>query len=162
MSDLGELHEIPARRARLDAEELTLIDRARRDGATWTEIAEALGLASRQAAEQRRLRLARAAERESRPHRVQLDSAYGQSVHNLRESTLDLHRRIGADRRWDRRFARAVLVRETLSAATDAPAGALFDLVAAVLEDLAEVPPLPAPLRAAVAGLRERFAALRM
>jgi hypothetical protein len=161
VADLSDLRAIPARRARLDAEELALIDRARRDGATWPEIAAALGLASRQAAEQRRLRLARAAERESRPHRDQLDLGYGQSVPGLRESAVELHRRIGADRRWDGRFARAALVRETLSAAPDAPAGALFDLVAAVLTDLAgpEVPTLPAPLRTAVARLRETMAA---
>ncbi|WP_328467037.1 hypothetical protein OHA21_47875 [Actinoplanes sp. NBC_00393] len=160
MPDLSDLTKIPARRARLDAEELELIDQARRDGATWPEIAAALGLASRQAAEQRRLRLARAAERELRPLRVQLDSGYGQSVPHLREAAVELHRRIGADRRWDRRFARAALVRETLAAAPDAPAGALFDLTAAVLTDLSgpSAPALPATLRAAVLRLTEALA----
>ncbi|MEU4426419.1 hypothetical protein AB0F81_37835 [Actinoplanes sp. NPDC024001] len=163
MADLSDLRAIPARRASLDAEELELIDRARRDGATWPEIAAALGLASRQAAEQRRLRLARAAERESRPHRVQLDVGYGESVRHLRESAVELHRRVGADRRWDGRFARAVLVRETLAAAPDAPAGALFDLAAAALADLSEpeIPVLPAPLRAAVSRMRTALTAAR-
>lgn len=163
MADLSDLRAIPARRARLDAEELALIDRARRDGATWPEIAAALGLASRQAAEQRRHRLSRAAERESRPRRVQLDLGYGPSVLHLRESAVELHRRIGADRRWDSRFPRAVLVRETLSAAPDAPAGALFDLVEAVLADLADpdVPAFPAPLRTAVSRLREKMTSAR-
>jgi hypothetical protein len=51
--DVGDLRAIPAARARLDAAELALIDGARRDGATWADVAEALGLGSRQAAEQR-------------------------------------------------------------------------------------------------------------
>ncbi|MEV6300997.1 hypothetical protein AB0M02_16435 [Actinoplanes sp. NPDC051861] len=153
MADLTELREIPAQRARLDAAELELIDRARRAGATWPEIAEALGLASRQAAEQRRSRLARAV--------PTLDQGYGEAVPYLRESAADLHRRIAADRRWDRRFARAALVRETLRSATEAPAGGLFDLVAAALSDLsgADVPPLPGALHLAVNRLRERWAA---
>ena len=41
---MTELQAIPAARARLDATELALIDRARRDGATWADIASALGL----------------------------------------------------------------------------------------------------------------------
>src|SRR5689334_20854021 len=124
-TDLAELREIRARRAELDAAELSLIDQARRAGITWPAIAEALGLASRQAAEQRRQRLAQAAGRESRSRRAELDRGYGESLPRLRESAVDLHRRIGADRRWDTRFPRAVLVRETLSAAPDAPPGAL-------------------------------------
>ncbi|MDI6097954.1 hypothetical protein QLQ12_04985 [Actinoplanes sp. NEAU-A12] len=159
MPEWEELRAIRVRRARLDAEELELIDRARRGGATWTEIAAALGLASRQAAEQRRARLAQASERASLPHRRELDRGYGPGVPELRKRSIDLHRRIGADRRWDGRFTRAALVRETLAAAGDAPAGALYDLVAAVLGDLAgpEAPSLPAELRTAVERLREAF-----
>ncbi|GAA4599863.1 hypothetical protein BJY16_003234 [Actinoplanes octamycinicus] len=161
MADLSGLRGIPARRARLDAEELALIDQARRDGVTWPAIAEALGLASRQAAEQRRHRLAQAAERESRPSRLQLDSGYGESPTHLRESVTELHRRIGADRRWDARFPRAALVRETLAAAPDAPPGALYDLAAQALADLTGpgVPRFPAPLRAALTRLEASFAA---
>lgn len=157
MADLEALREIRARRARLDTEELDSIDRARRDGATWPEIAAALGLSSRQAAEQRRQRLAAAAERAVRPQRQELDEAYGPAARELRRRATDLHRRIGADRRWDHRFTRAPLVRETLAAAPDAPAGALFDLVTAALADLAgpDVPTLPGPLRTAVTRLRE-------
>jgi hypothetical protein len=156
VAELDDLRGIRARRAELDAEELELIDRARRSGATWPEIAAALGLGSRQAAEQRRLRLARAAERDSLPRRAELDQAYGRSASDLRKCAVELHRRIGADRRWDGRFRRAALVRETLAAAPDAPAGALHDLVTAVLADLAaaEVPALPGPQRAAVDRLR--------
>lgn len=154
---LEDLRAVQARRARLDAEELQLIDRARRSGATWPEIAAALGLASRQAAEQRRHRLAAAAERADRPRRDELDRGYGPALLELRKRAVDLHRRIGADRRWDDRFVRAALVRETLAAAPDAPAGALFDLVAAVLADLSapEIPNFPGPLRSAIERLRE-------
>ena len=147
MADLTELRAVSAARARLNAEELALIDRARRAGATWAEIAAALGLSSRQAAEQRRLRLARAATRPVLPE------AYGERIADLRQAAADLHRRIGADRRWDRRFRRAVLVRDTLAAAVEAPGGALFALVRAVADDLAEVcGPPPAPGGPAVAG----------
>ena len=156
MTDLAALRAIPARRAALDAAELDLIDRARRSGATWPEIAAALGLASRQAAEQRRLRLARAAERGSRPHRAELDHGYGPTIAELREAATELHRRIGADRRWAARFARAALVRDTLAAAPDAPPGALYDLVAEALADLG-APNLPRPLAAALARLRAAF-----
>lgn len=149
MADLSELRAIPGRRARLDAEELALIDQARRAGATWAEIAAALGLTSRQAAEQRRLRLAAAV----RPVRRELDEAYGEKLAAVREAAVELHRRIGADRRWDRRFVRAVLVRETLEAAPDAPGGALFALVSDVLDDLREVP-VPPSTGAAIARLR--------
>ncbi|BCY06579.1 hypothetical protein [Actinoplanes sp. L3-i22] len=153
MADLSELREIRERRARLDAEELALIDRARRDGATWPAIAAALGLASRQAAEQRRHRLAQAAGRDSRPRREAIDEGYGAGPAHLREAVIDLHHRIGADRRWDGRLPRAALVRETLAAAVDAPPGALFDLVTEALADLGPSH-FPAPLRAAVDRLR--------
>ncbi|MDR6322666.1 hypothetical protein [Actinoplanes couchii] len=153
---LSELREVPARRAAIDAVELESIDRARRSGASWAQIASALGLASRQAAEQRRQRLAEAAERASRPQRRKLDRDYGPNVSNLRERAVELHRRIGADRRWDRRFTRAALVRETLAATPDAPAGALYDLVVVALADLSgpDVPVFPGPLRSAIARLR--------
>ncbi|GIF37723.1 hypothetical protein [Actinoplanes xinjiangensis] len=153
VTELDGLRGIRARRAALDAEELELIDRARRSGVTWPAIAVALGLGSRQAAEQRRRNLARAAERDSLPRRSELDQGYGDSVTRLRRQAVDLYRRIGADRRWDARFTRAALVRETLSAAPDAPAGALYDLVTAALDDL-ENRLLPAPLRASVQRLR--------
>ncbi|GAA0567294.1 hypothetical protein GCM10010172_59120 [Paractinoplanes ferrugineus] len=149
MVDLSELRTIRERRARLDAEELELIDRARRAGATWAELAAVLGLTSRQAAEQRRLRLVAAV----RPVRRELDEAYGEKLAAVRAAAVELHRRIGADRRWDKRFVRAVLVRETLEAAPEAPGGGLFALVDAVLGDLAGVP-LPTPTRQAVERLR--------
>ncbi|MFC7273313.1 hypothetical protein ACFQS1_04905 [Paractinoplanes rhizophilus] len=132
MADLTALREIPAARARLDAAELELIDQARRDGATWADIASALGLGSRQAAEQRRLRLASAV------HPVRPDVPYGPEIAALRAAAVDLYRRVGADRRWDTRFRRAPLVRQTLSFAADAPLSGLYSLVADVMADLAE------------------------
>jgi len=152
VADLSDLRRIPAARARLDADELALIDKARRAGATWADIATALGLASRQAAEQRRLRLATAAA----PCQQDLDEA----IAGLRVAAVELHRRVGADRRWDGRFVRARLVRETLDAAVTAPSGPMFSLVNDVVGDLdvARVP-LPGPMRAAIGRLREAYAA---
>ncbi|MBL7256523.1 hypothetical protein [Paractinoplanes lichenicola] len=153
MADLDDLRTIPAARARLDVQELELIDRARRDGATWGEIAAALGLGSRQAAEQRRLRLVAAVQ-------PVVADAYGKDFDSLRRAALELHRRVGADRRWDRRFTRAVLVRETLAAVPGATGGALFALAEAVIADLADVSAaLPAPTRAAVDRLRKALEA---
>lgn len=150
MADLSDLRAIPAARARLDADELALIDKARREGATWADIAGALGLASRQAAEQRRLRLVTAA----LPRQQDLDEA----ITGLRAAAVELHRRVGADRRWDGRFVRATLVRETLDAALAAPAGPLFSLVEDVIGDLVSVvAPLPGPMRAAIGRLREAY-----
>jgi hypothetical protein len=54
---LAALVSVRELRARLDAWEPRLIAAARRGGATWAEIAPALGVASRQAAERRFLRL---------------------------------------------------------------------------------------------------------
>src|ERR1700754_2447475 len=129
MADLSSLRTIPAERARLDAAELALIDQARRDGATWIEIAEALGLGSRQAAEQRRLRLASAVQP------IAPDPAgYGAEVAALRQAAVELHRRVGADRRWDRRFTRATLVRQTLAAVPEATVSGLYALAAEVAD----------------------------
>ncbi|WP_433377366.1 hypothetical protein ACQPZX_09695 [Actinoplanes sp. CA-142083] len=130
MADLTALREIPTARARLEASELELIDQARRDGATWADIASALGLGSRQAAEQRRLRLASTL-RPARP-----DLPYGPEIAALREAATELYRRVGADRRWDTRFQRAPLVRQTLAFAADAPVSGLYSLIADVVADL--------------------------
>jgi DNA-binding transcriptional MerR regulator len=145
---LTSLRSIPVERSRLDLAELDLIDRARRAGATWADIAAALGLASRQAAEQRRLRLATTV---IRVRQQKLDEGAAAQVVALRAAVVDLDRRIGADRRWDRRFARAELVRMTLSAAAPAAPGGLFSLASDAMSDLsASTVPLPRPTRAAV------------
>lgn len=150
-AELDQLADIPAARARLDERELELIDRARHAGATWAEIGGALGLGSRQAAEQRRQRLGLA--RQTRWQRHDLD--YPASVAALRAAVTDLRRWIGADRRWDARFRRAALVRRTAEAAADAPAGALHTLATHISADLAgaQAERLPTPVRAIAATL---------
>ena len=157
---LDDLRDIAAARARLDARELTALDNARRQGATWAEIADALGVGSRQAAEQRRQRLAAAAARRSRSRQQDLDIAYGQRIVALRAAVASLHRRIGADRRWDSRFVRAALVRDTVAAAVEAVPGSLFSLASAAVADLDDdaVTGLPGPLQAAVDELRRALA----
>jgi hypothetical protein len=154
---LRALHGIPGERARLDETELELLDRARQAGATWADIASALGLASRQAAEQRRLRLATAV---TRRRQQNLDNGYAATIVALRAAVVDLDRRLGADRRWDGRFARAELVRRTVNAAALAPPGGLFSLANAVIDDLSTcTAALPPPTRAAVDRLSAALAA---
>jgi len=138
-------------RAALDRRELDLIERARHCGATWAQIAAALGLASRQAAEQRRQRL-RAAGRE----RLWADDArYAPAIAALRTAVAQVWRWIDADRHWGSRFPRAALVRETAAAALDAEPGALYALAQHLAADLADAPRrrLPAPVGAAAAAL---------
>jgi len=148
-AELGHLAEIGAARAGLDERELELIDRARQAGATWGQVAAALGLASRQAAEQRRQRLVAAA----RSRRHDQDLRYAHSIVTLRMAVDDLHRSIAADRRWAGRFPRAALVRATVQTALDAPPGGLYALAAQADEDLTTAP-LPGYVRVAAAALR--------
>ena len=150
MTDLGQLAEIGPARARLDERELELIDRARQGGATWAQIAGALGLASRQAAEQRRQRLLTAA----RARRHDQDLRYAHSIVVLREAVSDLHRAIAADRRWKTRFPRARLVRDTVAIAVDAPPGGLYALAHQAAADLVAAP-LPGHVGLAVRKLRQ-------
>jgi hypothetical protein len=151
--ELVELDELRAARAALDLRELELIDRARRQGATWTEIAASLGMTSRQAAEQRRHRLSTAAHRAAQTQ----DPRYGPSMVQLRTAIHSLHTRIAADAIWDARFVRAALVRQTVAAAVDAAPGSLFTLAAQAAADLAAaaVTSPPPALRDAVHGLHE-------
>ncbi|WP_306212050.1 hypothetical protein [Actinoplanes sp. RD1] len=130
--DLDQLAEIGPARARLDERELELIDRARQAGATWAQVAAALGLASRQAAEQRRQRLVGAA----RARRHDLDLRYAHSIVVLRQAVTDLHRAIAADRSWTSRFPRAALARATVATALDAPPGGLYSLAGQAVDDL--------------------------
>ncbi|MEV4121866.1 hypothetical protein [Micromonospora sp. NPDC049645] len=149
-SELARLTDVRAARARLDEQELEIIDRARHEGATWAQIATALGLGSRQAAEQRRQRLLAA--RWSR--RQQLDLRLPPQIASLRAAVADLGRWIGADQRWDGRFPRAALVRSTVDAALDAAPGSLYALALHLTTDLAEAGErLPAPARTAAAEI---------
>jgi hypothetical protein len=149
-AELGQLTEIGAARAGLDERELELIDRARQAGATWVQVAGALGLASRQAAEQRRQRLVAAA----RSRRHDQDLRYAHSIVILRAAVDDLHRGIAADRRWTGRFPRAALARATVQTALDAPPGGLYSLAAQAAADLSGAP-LPGHVRVAVTALRQ-------
>ena len=153
---LEQLAAVAAARAAIDERELRLIDQARRDGATWAEVAAALGLASRQAAEQRRQRLAAAVTRAAATQRQEQDFRYGDAIAALRAATITLRRRIDADSRWDRRFLRAALVRETVATAAEAGPGALFALVAQAMTDVAEsgVVAFPPTTAAALAQTR--------
>ncbi|MET8299960.1 hypothetical protein ACFYON_08410 [Micromonospora sp. NPDC005686] len=128
----GSLSEIAAARVALDDRELDLIDRARHDGATWAEIAQALDLGSRQAAEQRRQRLVAA----RRARLTRLDPVASPEVPALRSAVTDLHRWIEADRAWDGRFPRAALARRTCALALDATTGPLHTLAANLAADL--------------------------
>lgn len=149
---IDALTRLPVLRAEIDALERAAIDAARAEGASWAAIAEALGLASRQAAEQRRLRLddppqgrdaAKVRRRQIRQRNV--DSPYiaelRAAVANLR-NTLD----VGAA---EHRDGPVVLARRTADLAATAPAGALIDLVNLVVEDLREVSLTPAAMEAA-------------
>ncbi|MEW2589687.1 hypothetical protein AB0893_04680 [Micromonospora aurantiaca] len=150
---LDHLSEIAAARVRLDDRELDLIDRARHGGATWAEIARALGLGSRQAAEQRRQRLVAA----RRTRLSRLDPVGAPDLPVLRAAVTDLNRWIEADRAWDGRFPRAALTRRTCALALDAGAGPLHTLAAHLADDLAgagrrlPAPALDAALRIAAA-----------
>ena len=143
--------EIRAAREQLDEQELELIDWFRHAGATWAEIADALGLGSRQAAEQRRHRLS--ALRWSRRRR--LDLAYSMRIAAIREALMALQQWIDMDRRWDTRFRRAALVRRTSLMAIDADPGALYELAGNITVDLAQASAqqLPSPARIAASNL---------
>jgi hypothetical protein len=144
----------------LDRLERALIGAAREQRVGWPEIAGALGLASRQAAEQRWLRLrggpsrdplrVRAAQREQRT----VDKFHG--LTDLRRAALEAYRRIEADRSWPERHPRAGLVQTTLATAIDASPGALYALCRNVIDDLEAMSAirLPPPLAAAARNLR--------
>ncbi|SIQ93134.1 hypothetical protein [Micromonospora avicenniae] len=151
VDEMGRLGELRAARLRLDEEELDLIDRVRHAGATWAQIASALGLTSRQAAEQRRQRLAAA----RRARRRELDRGWSPRLVALRAIVTDLQQWIDADRRWNGRFPGATLVRDTLAVAHDADPGALHTLARHIADDLTRAgrTHLPAPVQAVAARL---------
>ncbi|GAB3932173.1 hypothetical protein [Micromonospora vulcania] len=157
-AELAQLADVRATRARLDEQELELIDRARHGGATWAQIATALGLSSRQAAEQRRQRLV-AAQRARRQH---LDLDYSPRIVAVRAAVADLGRWIAADRRWDTRFRRAALVRSTVDAALDAAPGSLYALALHLAADLGEAGDrLPAAARPVAGRLDSALSMIR-
>lgn len=132
----------------LDRIEHRLIGLARGAGAGWQEIADSLGLRSRQAAEQRylrldasaepdlgavRKRLARRREMDARadPRAARLRTAAGVLIDELEQV---VRRTGGVD-------AVAALALSTLRIAVDGEAGALYDLVRQAVDDLGGPPP---------------------
>lgn len=159
---MAALAAVPALRTDLDRVERELIETARDLGVGWAAIAGALGLSTRQAAEQRWLRLRGGASRDPgqvraarRQQRI-VDEASGERLVELRRAARELHRRIESDRGWDGRHSRAALARASLAAALDAPPGALYSLCHNAIGDIDQMPAgsLPPALAAAVRRLR--------
>jgi hypothetical protein len=159
---LAALGAMPALRRDLDRVERELIEAARELGVAWPTIAQALELGSRQAAEQRWLRLRGGASRDPsqvratrRQQRI-VDTASGRAVVELRRAAVELHRRIESDRGWDGRHSRAALARASLAAALDAPPGGLYALCRNAIDDLDQMSmgTLPAPLATAIRRFR--------
>jgi hypothetical protein len=159
---LTALRQFGLFRAHVDDLERRLIESARDNGASWAHIAGALGLSTRQAAEQRWLRLSGGVTRNPADIRVtrqrqrSVDTIHGPEIGRLRTAVLAFDRRLRADPEWDERFARAELVRSTIAMAATAAPGALFSLTAQAVSDLytPAIPDLPAPIRAAADKLR--------
>ena len=151
---LKALATIGGRRDELDRAEWLLVAAARRDGATWAEVAKTLGLRSRQAAEQRWLRLqgavggsgaAKASTRLREPSQVRAfrdpdPAPERDDVVRLRRSVAllyDLLVQLPAGPGADPALR---LARETLAVGGPAPAGALHDLARRAVDDLRGTP----------------------
>jgi hypothetical protein len=143
MSMPAALAAIAARRAALDDLERRVIDASRDVGLSWSDIAAALGLHSRQAAEQRRLRLGEADDikaARSRRRRIRSDDAHaGAAVTRLRHAAAQLADAIDVHAPRTHESA-SRLAQQTLRAAADGPPGALVDLVRHALADLDRIP----------------------
>ena len=144
---LAALGDTARLRVRLEQSERRLIAAARTGGATWSEVARALGLGSRQAAEQRWQRLG------GDP----VGAAERPGVDRLRALLAVLHNRLVRLADDDPASAPVRLAGSTLELATDAPAGALHDLAAWAVDDLGRLAPAAVP--AGVRELVERVAA---
>lgn len=125
-----------------------LIGLARGGGAGWQEIAASLGLRSRQAAEQRYLRLDADAEpelaavRKRMARRREMDARADPRAARLRTAAGALIDELEqAVRRADGGNAVAALALSTVRIAVDSEAGALCDLVAQAVDDLNGLPP---------------------
>jgi hypothetical protein len=142
---LTALRLVGGLRSHLDDLERQLIEAARDRDASWSRIADCLGLATRQAAEQRWLRLSGQSTRDPMPVRTErqrqrfVDERYGHPVGRLRGAARAAHRALDAEPDWDRRDPRAALVRATIAMAASADPGALFDLARQAIADLDEM-----------------------
>ena len=131
---LEGLARIDAARRAVDEAERELIEAARMRGDGWAAIAAALGLRSRQAAEQRWLRLSAVERRDPVPERARrreqqsVDSGAGVEIARLRKAVIAAYRQVKGPE----------LLKQTLAAAVDAPPGALFELAAKAVEDSRE------------------------
>jgi hypothetical protein len=141
---LDALADVPLLRAALDEFEGSAIDTARAGGASWAEIAAALGLASRQAAEQRRTRLG--------GHPVR---GRQQNIDKVRKALEALATLLdtAADTPGTGPVA---LARETIAIALDAPPGQQIDLARLAVADLRE----HAATRPRIAAAARRVTAL--
>lgn len=154
---LAALTGLRAQRAELDRAERALIESAREAGVGWAQIASALGLASRQAAEQRLLRLSGQASRdpvEVRAARVRqriVDDMFGPQITELRSAASIALRHMAPADTWDGIHPRASLVRIALELAVSAPPGGLYELVRQAIDDSSRWPPADLPTGAAEA-----------
>lgn len=128
---LEGLARIEAARREIDEAERELIEAARARGHGWAGIAAALGLRSRQAAEQRWLRLCALEKRDPVPERARrraqhsVDSIAGAEIARLRQAVIAAYRQVEGPE----------LVKQTLAAAIEAPPGALFELAGKAVND---------------------------
>jgi hypothetical protein len=137
LESLAALQEM---RRELDAVERGLIEDARSRGIGWAAIAGSLGVRSRQAAEQRWLRLRGNEKRDPQPERSRrraqriVDAQAGPGIARLRSAVVAAHRHVTGPE----------LLKQTLAAAVDAPPGALYDLARTAVQDAG---PLHEPTR---------------
>ncbi len=153
-------------RAHLDAVERQLIGVGPGSRNSWATIAEALGLASRQAAEQRLLRLSGERNRDPGPTRQQrgrqrvVDKAFGEDLARLRPTISAAARQLAIRPGWTQSQPLATLALSTLLVAETAAPGALYSLAIQALSDLdAVTTEPPAAIRAARERLRTAITA---
>ena len=133
---LAALADTSRLRAELEQSERRLIGAARSGRATWGAVATALGLGSRQAAEQRWLRLGG-----GRHQRPSSGASAEPDIERLRALIVLLHNRLLRLADDEPASAPLRLAGSTLELAADAPPGPLHDLAARAVEDLGTLPP---------------------
>ncbi|MEO3928043.1 hypothetical protein ABGB07_29865 [Micromonosporaceae bacterium B7E4] len=143
---LAALRLLGGLRAGLDEAERRLVEAAREQRTSWAQIATALGLASRQAAEQRWVRLSGAATRDPARVRVErkrqqsVDTAFGAEVSRLRAAVVAVHRQLGTEPDRGDWHPWARLAHTTLGLAGSADPGGLYALAVHAVDDLERVP----------------------
>ncbi|HEY1484968.1 MAG TPA: hypothetical protein VGF84_02620 [Micromonosporaceae bacterium] len=162
---LAALAFLPGLRDELDVLERGLIDAARHAGASWTGVAAALRLRSRQAAEQRRLRLGGAqagidpgAIRAQRRRQRSVDNSAGAGAIKLRAAAADLADTLTLSPPGPR----LGLALSTLRIAVDADPGGLVDLVRLALADLDADASLRPETATQLAAVRSALESIRL